>query len=162
MVGGPLYLTLEAVLLSARTVLPIKSSYFLSPSTTKESKSKDLKRPPKPSAPDFNPAVEPPSYCPGDEASRDKTSPSSPSSSKLGSNDPPKPQKRFPLPLHWPGPEANTCFHWERKQDQRALHGFMCLSRFPIWAKLKKNWDLFQKILLDIERNSSALHKHII
>ena len=31
MVGGPLYLTLEAVLLSARTVLPIKSSSALSP-----------------------------------------------------------------------------------------------------------------------------------
>ena len=31
MVGGPLYLTLEAVLLSARTVLPIKSSFALSP-----------------------------------------------------------------------------------------------------------------------------------
>ena len=83
-----------------------QTSCFLSPSTTKESKSKDLKRPPKP--PDFNPAVEPPSYRPGDEASRDKTSPSSPSSSKLGSNDPPKPQKRFPLPLHGPGPKANT------------------------------------------------------
>ena len=116
-----------------------QTSCFLSPSTTKESKSKDLKRPPKPSAPDFNPAVEPPSYRPGDEASRDKTSPSSPSSSKLGSNDPPKPQKRFPLPLHWPGPEANTCFYSENKQDQRAYTGSCAFLNFryePNWRKI--------------------------
>ena len=71
---------------------------FLSPSTTKKSKSKDLKRPPKPTAPDFDPAGEPPSYCPGYEASRNETSHSSPSSSKSGSNDPQNPKRDFHSP----------------------------------------------------------------
>ena len=58
----------------------------LSPSTTKESKSKALKRPPKPSAPYFDLADEPPPYCPGEEAGAETPS-SRPSSSKTGSND---------------------------------------------------------------------------
>ena len=45
----------------------------LSPSITKESKSKAPKRPPKPSAPNFHPADKPPPYSPRDEASGDNT-----------------------------------------------------------------------------------------
>ena len=61
--------------------------YSLSLSITKESKSKAPRRPPKPSAPNFDPADKPPPYSPRDEASRDETTPSNPSSSKTGSND---------------------------------------------------------------------------
>ena len=52
MVGGPLYLTLEAVLLSARTVLPIKSSSALSPAPLKKNQNlKPLKGPLNPESP---------------------------------------------------------------------------------------------------------------
>ena len=72
---------LEAVLLSARTVLPIKSSSALSLSITKESKSIAPKRSHKPSTPKFDPADEPPPYRRGEKASGDETPFSSPSSS---------------------------------------------------------------------------------
>ena len=65
----------------------------LSPSTTKESKSKAPKRPPKPLGPDFDLANEPPPYYPGDEASGDETTPSSTSPSKSGSDDPKTPKE---------------------------------------------------------------------
>ena len=65
----------------------------LSPSTTKECKSKAPKRPPKPSAPDFDQADELLPYRPGDETSRGETPPSSPSSSKPGSDDPKSPKE---------------------------------------------------------------------
>ena len=77
----------------------------LSPSTTKESKSKALKRPPKPSAPYFDLADEPPPYCPGEEAGAETPS-SRPSSSKTGSNDSETP-KELSTHLHRPGPKAN-------------------------------------------------------
>ena len=82
--------TFKAILLSARTILPICS---LSLSATKESKSKAPKRPPKPSAPDFDQADELLPYRPGDETSRGETPPSSPSSSKPGSDDPKSPKE---------------------------------------------------------------------
>ena len=72
----------------------------LSPSTTKESDSKAPKRPPKPSAPNFNPADEPPPYRPGDETSGGETPPSSSSSSKSGSDDPKTP-KEISTPSPW-------------------------------------------------------------
>ena len=79
----------------------------LSPSITKESKSKAPKRPPKPSAPNFDQTDEPPPYCPGEKASGDKTPSSSPSSSKTEGDDSRTP-KEISIPLHRPGPEANT------------------------------------------------------
>lgn len=76
-----------------------------------------------------------------------------------------KPQKKFPhtcLPFHQPGPEANTFFLSERWQDQRHYIGSLIWEIEPflilIWAKLRK-LESFQKILLDIEKNSFALHK---
>ena len=72
----------------------------LSPSITKESKSKAPKRPPKPSAPNFNLADEPPPYRPGDETSGGETPPSSSSSSKSGSDDPKTP-KEISTPSPW-------------------------------------------------------------
>ena len=78
---------LEAVLLSARTVLPIKSSSALSLSITKESKSIAPKRSHKPSTPKFDPADEPPPYRRGEKASGDETPFSSPSSSETESDD---------------------------------------------------------------------------
>ena len=59
----------------------------LSPSITKEYKSKAPKRPPKPLAPNFDPTNEPPPYRPRKKASRDETLSSSPSSSKTESDD---------------------------------------------------------------------------
>ena len=98
--------TLEAILLSAKTVHQILLC-SLFPSITKESKSKAPKRPPKPSAPNFDQIDEPPPYCPGEKASGDKTPSSSPSSSKTEGDDSRTP-KEISIPLHRPGPEANT------------------------------------------------------
>ena len=70
----------------------------LSHMTKKESNSKAPNRPTKPSTPDFDPADEPPSYHPGDEASGHKTPPSSPSSSKTGSDDSKTPKEISTLP----------------------------------------------------------------
>ena len=84
--------TLEAILLSAKTVHQILLC-CLSLSITKESKSKAPKRPPKPSAPDFDPADEPPSYRPGEKASGDETPSSSHSFSKTESNDSKTPEE---------------------------------------------------------------------
>ena len=121
---------LEAVLLSARTVLPIKSSSALSLSITKESKSIAPKRSHKPSTPKFDPADEPPPYRRGEKASGDETPFSSPSSSKTGSDD-----SKTPRDFH-PPPSARTrskhMSPLREVADQRALHGFMCLSQFPI------------------------------
>ena len=94
--------TLEVILHFARTVLPVKSS-ALSPSITKESKSKAPKRPPKPSAPNFDPADVPPPYHPGEKASGDETPFSSPSSSKTGSDD-----SKTPKEISIPPPSART------------------------------------------------------
>ena len=98
--------TLEAILLSAKTVHQILLC-SLFPSITKESKSKAPKRPPKPLAPNFDPADEPPSYRPGEKASGDETPSSSPSSSETEGDDSRTP-KEISSPLHRPGPEANT------------------------------------------------------
>ena len=87
----------------------------LSPATTKKSNSKAPKRPLKPSAPDFDLADEPPPYHLGDEASRSETTPSSPSSSKLGSDDPPNPPKySYPPTPSINQTQGNTCFLSER------------------------------------------------
>ena len=77
----------------------------LSPSTTKESKSKAPKKPPKPSVPGFNPADGPPPYHPRDGASRDETTPSSPSSSRSGSDDPKTPKEISTPPCINQGPK---------------------------------------------------------
>ena len=96
--------TLEAVLLSTRTVLPMRSSSALSPFLIiKESKSKAPKRPPKPSMPYFDPADEPPPYHPGEKASGDKTPSFSASSSKTGNND-----SKTPKEFSTPAPLART------------------------------------------------------
>ena len=89
--------TLEAILLSAKTVHQILLC-CLSLSITKESKSKAPKRPPKPSAPDFDPADEPPSYRPGEKASGDETPSSSPSSSETEGDDSRTPRDFQPPP----------------------------------------------------------------
>ena len=70
----------------------------LSPSTTKESDSKAPKRPPKPSAANLDPADGPPPYHSRGEVSGDETPPSSPSSSKSGSDDSKTP-KEISTPL---------------------------------------------------------------
>ena len=72
----------------------------LSPSITKESKSKAPKRPPKPSGPNFDPADEPPPYHPREETSRDEIPSSSPSPSKTVSNDSKPPKEIYTPPLH--------------------------------------------------------------
>ena len=74
----------------------------------------------------------------------------------------PKPQKRLPLPRSINQDPKQTQIFSQRGRDQRGLHGSVCLSQFLMWAKLNKNWGLFQKTLLDIGRNSSIPHKHII
>ena len=129
--------------------------YSLSLSITKESKSKAPKRPTKPSAPKFDPADKPPPYSP-----RDETTPSSPSSSKTGSNDSETPRDD-PTPFISQDPKQ-THVSSQRGSGTRGPYMGSCLYQFLIWAKLKKNWGPFQKILLDTEKNSSALHKHII
>ena len=71
----------------------------LSPSITKESKSKAPKRPPKPLAPNFDPTNEPPPYHPRKKASKDKIVSSSPSSSKSESDDSKTPKEISTRPL---------------------------------------------------------------
>ena len=85
----------------------------LSSSITRESKSKAPQRPPKPPAPDFDPADEPPPYCPERKLPEMRPHPLAlpPPKQEVMTL---KPQKRFPSTLHWPGPEANTCFSSER------------------------------------------------
>lgn len=120
--------TLEAVLLCKDcSTYQILLCSLSSPSTTKECKSKALKRPPKPSAPDFDQADEPPPYRPGDETSKGETPPSSPSSSKSGSDDP-QPQKRFPPLSIDQDPSKHMFPRREVIPGQRALHGFMAFS----------------------------------
>ena len=70
----------------------------LSPSITKESKSKARKRPPKLSAPDFDLADEPPPYHPREKAFWNETPSFSPSSSKTGSDDYDTPKEISTLP----------------------------------------------------------------
>ena len=141
MVGGPLYSSLLGDLRSRPSLYKDCSTYeillcSLSFSITKGSKSKAPIKPSKPPAPNFDLADESPSYSPGEKASGDKTPSSSPSSSKIGSDDFETPKEKFPHtspPFHQAGPEANTFFLSERWQDQKVLHWFTQLRN---WAFL--------------------------
>lgn len=94
--------------LSARTVLPIKSSSALSSPPLQECKSKAPKGPLNPQLLICDQADEPPPYRPGDETSRGETPPQ-PFFLQIREAMTPNPQRDF-LSLHRPGPKANTCF----------------------------------------------------
>ena len=142
--------TLKAVLLSATTVLPVKSSSALSPTPLKENPNlKPLKGPLNPQPPILTQQMSLLPTILERKLLETRPHPSALPPPKQGTMTP-KPQKSFPPPLHWPGPEANT-FPLREVVGPRALHGFMCLSQFLIYAKLKKNWDPFQKIIPDTE-----------
>ena len=93
--------TLKAVLLSTKTVLPIKSSSALSPPPLQ--KNPNLK----PLAANFDQTDEPPPYRPGEKLLEMRPHPLALPPQKQKAMTP-KPPKRFPPHLHWPGPEANT------------------------------------------------------
>ena len=102
--------TLEAVLLSARTVLPIKSSSALSPPPLQNNPNlKSLKGPLNP-----QPLILTQQMCLLPTALGRKLPEMRPHSLALPPSKQeamtPKPQKRFPSHLHWPGPEENTYF----------------------------------------------------
>ena len=142
--------TLKVVLLSTKTVLPMKSSSALSPPPLqKKPNLKPLKGPLNPQPPILTQQM---SLLP--TALEKKLLEMRPHPLAL---PPPKqkamtpePPKRFPAPSISQDLKQ-THFLSERQWDWRALHGFMCLSQFLIYAKLKKNWDPFQKIILDTE-----------
>ena len=123
--------TLEAVLLSAKTVLPIKSSSALSPSPLQKNPNlKPLKGPLNPQPPVLTRQM---SLLP---TALEKKLPEMrphplalpPPKQKAMTPEPPK---RFPAPSIGQDPKQ-THFLSERQWDRRALHGFMCLSQFLI------------------------------
>jgi len=70
----------------------------------------------------------------------------------------PKPHKRFLPHLHWPGPEANTFPLREvaGPEGPTWVHVPFSISDMTQIEK-KKNWDPFQKILLDTEKKFLCL-----
>ena len=105
--------TLEAVLFCARTVLPIKSSSALSPPPLQENPNlKPLKGPLNPQLPISTRQT---SHLPTALVMRHPGARPHPLALPPPNQEAmtPKPQKRFPLPLHGPGPKANTFPHRE-------------------------------------------------
>ena len=124
--------TLEAVLLSARTILPIKSSSAPSPPALQKNPNlKPLKGLLNPQPPILTRQMSLLPTAPEKKLLETRPHPLAlpPPKQEVMTR---KPQKRFPPALHRPGPETNTCFLSERQRDRRAPHGFMCLSQFLI------------------------------
>ena len=105
--------TFDAILLSARAVLPIKSSSALSPAPLKKNQNlKPLKGPLNPQLPISTRQT---SHLPTAPVMRHPGARPHPLALPPPNQEAmtPKPQKRFPLPLHGPGPKANTFPHRE-------------------------------------------------
>ena len=123
--------TLEVIILSARTVLPIKSSALSPLPLQKNPNLKPLKGLLNPQPPILTRQMSLLPTAPEKKLPETRPHPLAlpPPKQEVMTR---KPQKRFPPALHRPGPETNTCFLSERQRDRRAPHGFMCLSQFLI------------------------------
>ena len=152
--------TLKAVLFLQR-LFYLSSSALSPPPLQKNPHLKPLKGPLNPQPPDFDPATEPPPYCPKEKASGDETPSSSHSFSKTESNDSKTPEETSSPSIVQDPKQTHFLSGLVGLEGPIPVPGPFSISDMS-QTEETNYWDPFQKILLDTEKHSSALHKQII